>query len=397
MYSSSNWLAPFTLKVALVFSLLAGTVLVDACSQSDAQSGGGRYVRSTGAGGNQAVPVAGFEEFSNQACQIPEMIRLWQERKASTIHDLPVGPGDIIDVTASEIDELQNQKVRVSPQGSIELPLVGSLQAAGLSENELRDALVQRLLVYMKHPRVELYVENYRSRGVAVTGAVQKPGSYDMSDNGDSLMQMISLAGGLAAGAAQRVVVFPSPVTSSRDESPLDDAQGRREAGGVSAPRIEPASDFSANESGAAALGNTDQMHSLTIDLTDAGQGACLGMPARPGDVLLVPVAGEVMVQGWVNNPGAFPISPGMTVLGAVSAAGGATFSWTADLIRPETGGGKTITKYSLSKLESSQERDPLVQSGDVVLVEKSAVGAVPYAVYSVFTRFGSGLAIPVL
>ncbi|MGA2410201.1 MAG: polysaccharide biosynthesis/export family protein, partial [Candidatus Binataceae bacterium] len=142
------------------------------------------------------------------------MMNLWRERGAGPIRDLPVGPGDVIDVSASEIDEIQNQKVRVSPEGTIDLPLVGTLDAAGLSENELRDALVQRLLVYMKRPRVELYVENYRSRGVAVTGAVQKPGSYDMADSGDSLMDMIGLAGGLASGAAQRVVFFPAQATS---------------------------------------------------------------------------------------------------------------------------------------------------------------------------------------
>jgi protein involved in polysaccharide export with SLBB domain len=383
-------------NVALLVSLLTQTVMLDSCSDSEAHTEQASSRPSTATLGNQVPTSPSFEMVSGQACKLPEMVSLWRERKTSATRDLPIGPGDIIDITASEIDELQNQKSRVSPQGIIELPLVGTLQAAGLNENELRDALVQRLLVYMKHPRVELYVENYRSRGVAVTGAVQKPGSYDMSDNGDSLMEMISLAGGLAPGAAQRVVVFPVSMTGVVDGHGRSEAQGSRDPNDGSMPRVQPAADVSDAQSTLVNSAEADEMHSVTIDLTDAGQGACLRMPARPGDVILVPVAGEVMVQGWVNSPGAFPITPGMTVLGAVSAAGGATFSWTADLIRPETGGGKTITKYSLAKLESSEQRDALVQSGDVVLVEKSAVGAVPFAIYSLFTRFGSGLAFPV-
>jgi protein involved in polysaccharide export with SLBB domain len=123
-------------------------------------------------------------------------------------------------------------------------------------------------------------------------------------------------------------------------------------------------------------------------------QQACLGLPARPGDLVIVPAAGQVMVQGWVQNPGAFTITPRMTLLGAVSAAGGAVFSWSAELLRPDATGGKTITGYSLSKLQSGEQTDPPVQSGDVVVVQKTIIGAVPYTLYFLATRFGTGLGL---
>ena len=47
----------------------------------------------------------------------------------------------------------------------------------------------------MKTPRVELFVENYRSRGVAIMGAVQKPGYYDLADEQESVEAMMGLAG----------------------------------------------------------------------------------------------------------------------------------------------------------------------------------------------------------
>jgi protein involved in polysaccharide export with SLBB domain len=135
--------------------------------------------------------------------------------------------------------------------------------------------------------------------------------------------------------------------------------------------------------------------HSIVLNMNTDGDAGCLGLPARPGDVVIVPVAGEVMVEGWIRNPGAFAITPGMTILGAVSAAGGPVFSWWVELIRANPSGGKTITKYTLSRLESGKETDPPVQSGDVLLVEKSVVGAVPYGLYELFAHFGTGMGIP--
>ena len=375
------------------------------CSGSGSESpdtpvSGVAQVTAASASARTATLASNIQIPSGETCTVPPILELWHQREHLPVRDLPVGPGDVIDVSASEIDEIQNQRVRVSPEGTIELPLVGTLQVAGLSENELRDALVQRLQVYMKHPRIELFVENYRSRGVAVTGAVQKPGSYDMSDTGDSILDMIGLAGGLAPGAAQKVVFFPVSGTESNGGS---GAVGSGNATNVVAPRFEltkaetpvgEAVDEQSAPSGGTGTALTN--YSVTIDLTAGAQEACLRIPTRPGDVVLVPVAGEVMVQGWVNSPGAFPITPGMTVLGAISAAGGASFSWHAELIRPDADGGKTITEYSLSSLEDNKQHDTLVQSGDVVLVEKSVVGAVPYAIYGIFSRFGSGVALPI-
>jgi len=332
-------------------------------------------------------------------CKVPDLVHLWQERNSGPIRDLPVGPGDVINVSVPEIDELQNQKVRISVQGTISLPLIGTVKVAGLSESELRDVLDQRLATYMKHPRVELFVENYRSRGVAVMGAVQKPGYYDMADERDSVMDMIGLAGGLSQAAAQKVMY--SPAGAGRSPS-LDSSAGTpiSEAKLVSARAADGADPTGDTRSGGAHLLETSltsaSLHSIVLNLDLANEEACLGLPARPGDVVVVPVAGQVMVQGWVISPGAFAVTPGMTLLGAVSAAGGALFSWKAELLRGDARGNKTITEYSLSKLESGEQRDPSVQSADVVMVEKSVAGAVPFAFYSLFQKFGTGLAFPI-
>jgi len=374
----------------------AVALVVSACSSGNlpdaGHAGSPDFVKQDATDGS-----ATKEKPREEMCKIPELVLLRQERNVGPISDLPVGPGDVIDVSVPEIEELQNQKVRISSQGTISLPLIGTVKVAGLSENELRDVLDQRLATYMKRPRVELFVENYRSRGVAVMGAVQKPGYYDMADERDSIMDMIGLAGGLSPNAAQKVMY--SPAGAGRSPSRQSSA-GNSEVKVVSARAADGADPARDLPSGGGQLLKTSLTstppHSIVLNLDLANEESCLGLPARPGDVVVVPVAGQVMVQGWVRNAGAFPVTPGLTLLGAVSASGGAIFSWNAELLRGDARGDKTIAEYSLSKLESGEQHDPSVQSGDVILVEKSVAGAIPFALYSLFQKFGTGLAFPI-
>jgi polysaccharide export outer membrane protein len=340
--------------------------------------------------------IAGKSRDSDQSCRIPVLVELWQQRADAPITDLPIGPGDIIDVSVPEIEELQNQKVRVSAQGEIELPLIGSVEAAGLGESELHDSLVKKLTVYMKNPRVELFVENYRSRGVAIMGAVQKPGYYDLADERESVEGMLGLAGGLSAGASQKIIFSPAISRSTASAPSNSDNHNLVATKPLTNVAARQALEIPSVDGEPSALPGSLADGSIVVDLDSGADAACLNLPARPGDSVIVPVAGQVMVEGWVQNPGAFTITPGLTVLGAVTAAGGPVFSWWAELIRTNETGGKTITQYTLSHLESGQENDPPVQSGDVVLVEKTLVGAVPYAFYSIFQHFGTGIALPI-
>ena len=128
------------------------------------------------------------------------------------------------------------------------------------------------------------------------------------------------------------------------------------------------------------------------ISTISPGEQRYLDLPAKPGDVILIPTAGQVTVQGWVDKPGAFPISPGMTVLSSIAAAGGAVFTNSATLLR-EQDGRKVDISLDLPKLKSGEQTDPQLQSGDVVVVERSAVGAVPYTLYFIIQKVGIGIA----
>ena len=374
--------------IGLVLSVLASLCLVS-CGAS-AQHRESRVV-----GTSELDPAP-----SQQTCGLSELTELWQQRKTETSGDFAIGPGDVIRISVPELDELQNQEVRVSSNGTIGLSLIGTMQVGGLDENQLRAALVKRLGKFMKYPRVELFVKRYQTREVAVTGAVQKPGRYDLANMDQSILDMIGRAGGTTADSAQKVIFVPEErglhaggITDSNRNAQLA-SRNAMNGGSYRSTALEenPQHPFGDSSAESALKGR----NWIVINLGNPQTHGCLGIPTRPGDVIIVPVAGEVMVQGWVKQPGAFKITPGMTVLGAVSAAGGASFSTSAELLRSDSAGKHVTEQFNLSDLASGTETDVPVQSGDVVIVQPSIAGAIPYTLLQIFNRFGGGFYLPI-
>jgi protein involved in polysaccharide export with SLBB domain len=405
-YPSNLWLALTNVKMYRRFGKrpprfrrfgCAGLAfLIVACSATPPPA-----APSTSDNGLIKDPVLGVADTGTQ-CPIPAMNELWRRRANMPKDDYPMGPGDELTISVPEIDELQNQHARISQDGTVSLPLIGTIQVGGLDENQARALFSQRLAKYMKQPRLEMYVERYRSRGVAVSGAVQKPGVYDLANLNDSLNDMIAMAGGVTQNAAQHAVFFPV-ATKGQATDPIDP---KETAVNLSSTNPVPNDSNSAivndvtNEKVLEASSD-EELHrvSIAISFSRSGDSGCLGMPARPGDVILVPAAGAVTVVGWVRNPGSFPITPGMTVLGAVTAAGGAQFTWHAEVLRTDHTGSRVVKRFALNDLESGTETDIPVEAGDVVRLEKSAIGAVPYGLSELLERFGTGIGmgLPVL
>ena len=352
---------------------------------------------------------------------------LWQKRTRDTFgSDFTLGQGDLLEISVP-LEQLQHREVRVSPRDTIELPLVGTMSVKGMTEQSLIEALRERLSKYMYDPPISLFVKEYGSRQVAVVGAVEKPGLYTLMSASDTLMKMISKAGGTTKDAASEVILVPAEArgatlqqadflqggqasvshvqesdmdASDSDQAWAPSARVRNGAPIASekAEAIRPAADGVPDASAGGAPFGPDLMKldPITIYMTASATQNYLDLPARPGDVLIIPAAGEVTVGGWVQSPGAYKISRGMTVLSAVSAAGGALFSYSAAILRTAPDGERTRIPVDISKVQRGEQPDIPVQSGDVVMVDRSTAGAVPYALYEVFTKFGAGLAFPI-
>ena len=345
-------------------------------------------------------------------CSAPSPIgTLWKHRtKQGGSYDFPVGPGDVLHIQVADLKEFQQLTVRVDGDGTIDLPLTGNMAVAGMNEDQVRQAISERVGDYVIHPRVHVFISQYYSRSVAVMGMVARPDAYPLAGPSDSILDIIGRAGGMREGAAQKVVLFPVETninTVNRDLSfdrkvaCADQVTGRDDALGESRGCRAPSTSFAA----LATSGNTLELakevsktkgSTIVIDLTKPALAGCLDIPARPGDVVLIPPAGQVGVYGWVQKPGTFDVTPGMTVLGAVTAAGGAPFSSNAEILRTSSDGQREIVPIDLSRVEKGGQRDISVEAGDLVLVRASALGAVPYAFSTLLSKFGTGMYFPV-
>ncbi len=322
---------------------------------------------------------------------------LWKARAASSGDDhqadFTLGPGDILRISLPQIDEAKERTVRVTEEDTISLPLIGEINVSGMTEDDLRKELVHRLRKYFYHPQVALFLQHTENRQVAVLGAVKVPGRYMLASRDDTLMAMISRAGGTTEDAASRIILIPSArraaadgrLTASAKPEQLSDASAGSQYGlanvSQSVPALAPSMSARANDG-------------LVIDLSHSANERYLTLPAKSGDVIIVPAAGEVTVQGWVDKPGSFKITPGMTVLSAIAAAGGALFTSSVTLLR-EHGSGKLAMSLDLAQIKGGTAPDMAVQGGDVVIVNRSAAGAIPYSLYFLINRFGWGFFPP--
>jgi polysaccharide export outer membrane protein len=311
---------------------------------------------------------------------------LWLQRsKSAQFGDYPIGPGDIIEIAVPAMEELRSQTVRVAGDGSITLPFVGKLTASGLTEEELRSAMALQLRKYMHEPRVMTFVKEYRNRQVAVLGAVAKPGVYSLRSDADTILDLLAQAGGIGPGADARIHFIPAELADGDAYQKLAGALPAQSAGATATTML---------------LKKTEPIIIDLQELVYGGFQEYLTLNVRPGDVIMVPGGGQILVDGWVTRPGAYNLTPGLTVASVVAAAGGLLYPADASavkIIRTERGGKKLISYSDLEKIKNGQEPDLPLQGGDLVEVTSANDKLVLYGLYRFFTTvLNVGANIPI-
>ncbi len=239
-----------------------------------------------------------------------------------------VGVGDVLHVNAYQQDEISGD-FTVEEDGAITFPLLGRIPVVGLSLAEIGKRL-EALLEKDFYVDVQLQVEvkQYRSRPVTVTGEVNQPGTYYLS-GAMTLTQLIAEAGGVKATAG-------SVIKLRRTEFVDGEAQQR--------------------------------VWTLPIAETLATSGPEL----LAGDVVTVPAKQLYFVTGEVARPGQYELSEGLTLMQALTQAGGLDkfASQNVELHRDEHG-SKEILDYDLARIRKGKAADPPIQAGDVVIVKR--------------------------
>jgi protein involved in polysaccharide export with SLBB domain len=107
-----------------------------------------------------------------------------------------IGVEDTVSISVLNGEEI-SKSWRVGSTGELSLPMAGTIHAAGLTIEELQQELVRRLKRYIIEPEVSVSVSEFRSQPITVTGAVAKPGVYQV-DRHKTIFDVLVMAGGLA-------------------------------------------------------------------------------------------------------------------------------------------------------------------------------------------------------
>jgi polysaccharide export outer membrane protein len=247
---------------------------------------------------------------------------------------LTVGAGDVLLIDVLGVDEL-DRRVRVSDDGTVNLPLLGSVEIGGLRVGEV-ERLIAALLAerdLVKRPEVSVFVEESVSTRVTVQGAVALPGAYPLVSS-TTLLEILARAGGVAGDSVGGNILVL-----------------RRRAGG----------DHERIEIDAVAL----------LRLGDPASN----IRVEPGDLVIVPRPRlvRVYVTGAVARPGSVEYSSGdgITVLQAIIAAGGPKLRAklrNVQVMRRGPGGEQRFTVDAKAILRGAAE-DVALEPNDTVLV----------------------------
>lgn len=168
-------------------------------------------------GGARGVPRAG----SGAAALPPPDANNMEEafREAS---DYRIGGNDLISISVFGVDAL-SKEVRVNAKGQISLPLIGTVNAGGLTTAELEALLKSKYSEnYLQNPQVSVFVKEFASQRVTMEGALKKPGVIPISGK-ITLLQAIALAGGIDEKIADpRGIVIMRQVNGRRMAAAYD-------------------------------------------------------------------------------------------------------------------------------------------------------------------------------
>lgn len=117
-----------------------------------------------------------------------------------------IGPDDVLQVLYWREKDV-SAETTVRPDGMISLPLLNDVKAAGLTPEQLRDAVNEAAKKFFEDPNVTINIKTINSRKVFITGSVGKPGPYPLSAP-TTVLQLISMAGGLTEFAKQNDIAI---------------------------------------------------------------------------------------------------------------------------------------------------------------------------------------------
>lgn len=274
-----------------------------------------------------------------------------------------LGIGDQILIRAANAPEISEKPVRIDLNGYINMPMIGRLEAKGLTVEQLEAELTKRLKVYLEAPEVAVSVSEYQSQPVSTLGEVGTPGVHQLQGR-KSLVEILALSGGLKPEAGPTVRITR-----------------KLEYGRIPLPNAadDPTGKFSVAE--------------LELKPLIDAKTPEKDIQIQPYDIISVPKAEFVYIGGDVSKSGAVTLNDKTTIsiLEALASTGGVLK--TADprkarILRPVPGGKREEVPVDIAKIMNGTADDIQLRAGDLLFVpgasttgRKAALRAVEAAI----------------
>jgi polysaccharide export outer membrane protein len=277
---------------------------------------------------------------------------------ATAQQEYVIGEGDLLRITVYDNPDLTTE-ARVSADGKITFPLIGEVVLNELQVSDAEKRIARKLGDgYIVKPQVNIFIAEYKSKKVTVLGEVAKPGIVVLR-GASTLMEVISDAGGITPNAGDAIVITrklikPSPeqrlIRSLGEKNGKKDDSKERDIANAVQSRLTDSNELN-----------------VIVDtkrLFEEGD-VTVNVPVQAGDSIYVPKAAFVYVNGEVKNPAAYKITKGLTVLKAITLAGGFT-------MKASEGRTKIIRKTEKGEIRIKAKMDDLVMPDDIIMVPES-------------------------
>jgi polysaccharide export outer membrane protein len=248
-----------------------------------------------------------------------------------------MGSGDVVRLEVFSRPEVSGKHI-VGPDGKISVPLVGEIMLSNLSREEGRDLVTQRLRTFFSAPFVSLIVDEYTSNQVTVLGRVERAGVQKFAQS-PTLAEVLAGAGAM------------------------------------------PILDKQATLTRCAIMRGRDKLIWVDLKALLTGDPA-YNLRMKKGDIVFIPDSSDtsIYVLGQVARPGAYRLTPRMTVLDAISQAGGLTEDASPEHIGVYRAGSNSIEVISFADLiHPARAVNFGMEDGDVLFLPRSGLGDFGY------------------
>ncbi len=198
-----------------------------------------------------------------------------------TASEYIVGEGDVLDINVYENDDL-SATVRVSAQSTIRVSLLGEISVKNLTVSQV-SSKIETLLAdgYLVSPQVDVFISEHRSKKAIILGQIRSPGQYELRGK-ITFLEFVSKAGGFTADAGSTAAI-------KRTDK------------------------------------KTKKISQIVLDLERLiEQGdSTLNILIQDNDSIYISEAKTYYVSGEVNKPDSYKFDPDLTVIKAITMAGG--------------------------------------------------------------------------